>query len=161
MSSFVRRRATAFGLRRMAGVHLVSAHTGMGVNILSEDLEGLLGKDRDIWVVGSQNAGKSSLINKLSVRYGGPGEEDGGPVASHLPGTTLGVVKLERLLPGGSDVYDTPGLLQAHQVASRLNAEEARAVLPRRRLFPRTYRAAVGGTVHIGGLVRRCRLTSF
>jgi len=51
--------------------------------------------------VGAQNAGKSSLINRLSKRYGGPGEADGGPIASHLPGTTLGVVKLPKLLPNG------------------------------------------------------------
>ena len=42
-------------------------------------------------MVGAQNAGKSSLINRLSKRYGGPGPDDGGPLASHLPGTTLGV----------------------------------------------------------------------
>jgi hypothetical protein len=30
------------------------------------------------------------------------GEKDGGPIASHLPGTTLGVVKLPSLLPNGS-----------------------------------------------------------
>ena len=41
-------------------------------------------------MVGAQNAGKSSLINRLSKRYGGPGPADGGPLASHLPGTTLG-----------------------------------------------------------------------
>jgi hypothetical protein len=66
----------------------------------------------------------------------------------------LGVVKLENLLPNGSDVYDTPGLLQSFQVASRLNNEEARMVLPRARLKPRTYRAEIGSTIHIGGLAR-------
>ena len=109
----------------------VSAHTGMGVNILSEQLEQLLDEGKEVWVVGAQNAGKSSLINRLSKKYGGPGPDEGGPLASHVPGTTLGVVRLQDLLPNGSDVYDTPGLLQPFQVASRLTADEARAVLPR------------------------------
>ena len=105
-------------------------------------------------MVGAQNAGKSSIINRLSRMYGGPGPEDGGPLASHLPRTTLGVVRLENLLPNGSDVFDTPGLLQLFQVSSRLDNEEARMVLPRRRLQPRTYRAEIGSTIHIGGLAR-------
>ena len=154
VSSFCRRRAKTFGLARASGVHLVSAHTGMGINILSEQLEELLDEGKEVWVVGAQNAGKSSLINRLSKRYGGPGPDEGGPLASHLPGTTVGVVKLESLLPNGSDVFDTPGLLQPFQVASRLNNEEARMVLPRSRLKPRTYRAEIGSTVHIGGLAR-------
>ena len=165
VTSFARRRAKALGLQRASGVHLVSAHTGMGTTVLAEQLEQLLDEGKEAWVVGAQNAGKSSLINRLSQKYG---KHDGsnddisdvsggagvGPLASHLPGTTLGVVRLENLLPFGADVYDTPGLLQPSQVSSRLSSEEARMVLPRRRLTPRTYRAEIGSTVHIGGLGR-------
>ena len=164
VTSFARRRAKALGLQRASGVHLVSAHTGMGTTVLAEQLEQLLDEGKEAWVVGAQNAGKSSLINRLSQKYGGGGVDDItkdvnggpglGPIASHLPGTTLGVVRLENLLPSGADVYDTPGLLQPSQVSSRLNSEEARMVLPRKRLTPRTYRAEIGSTIHVGGLGR-------
>ena len=164
VTGFARRRAKALGLQRASGVHLVSAHTGMGTTVLAEQLEQLLDEGKEAWVVGAQNAGKSSLINRLSQKYGGGGVDDVtrdvnggpglGPIASHLPGTTLGVVRLENLLQSGADVYDTPGLLQPSQVSSRLNSEEARMVLPRKRLTPRTYRAEIGSTLHVGGLGR-------
>ena len=154
LTSFVRRRSKDFGLSRCAGVHLVSAKAGMGVAILAQQLEDMLDRGKEVYVVGAQNAGKSSLINRLSQRYGGPGEEDGGPIASPLPGTTLGMVKLPALLPNSSDVYDTPGLLQPFQLSSRLNGDEMKMVLPNKRVTPRTYRIEVGGTIHIGGLAR-------
>ena len=154
LTSFVRRRSKDFGLSRCAGVHLVSAKAGMGVAILAQQLEDMLDRGKEVYVVGAQNAGKSSLINRLSQRYGGPGEEDGGPIASPLPGTTLGMVKLPALLPNSSDVYDTPGLLQPFQLSSRLNGDEMKVVLPNKRVTPRTYRIEVGGTIHIGGLAR-------
>ena len=79
VTSFVRRRAKDLGLKRASGVHLVSAHTGMGVNILSEQLETLLDEGREVWVVGAQNAGKSSLINRLSKSTGVPGPRTADP----------------------------------------------------------------------------------
>jgi ribosome biogenesis GTPase A len=154
LTSFVRQRSKDFGLSRCSGVHLVSAKAGMGMEILANQLEEMLDRGKEVYVVGAQNAGKSSLINRLSSKYGGPGEEDGGPIASPLPGTTLGMVKLASLLPNGSDVYDTPGLLQPFQLSSRLTGEEMKMVLPNKRLMPRTYRIQVGGTIHIGALAR-------
>ena len=69
-----------------------------------------------VWVIGAQNAGKSSLINALAAHYYGPrSAAGGGPVASHVPGTTLDLVTLDKLLPGRRSLIDTPGLLQRHQ----------------------------------------------
>jgi ribosome biogenesis GTPase A len=65
----------------------------------ASQLAQLLDVGKEVFVVGAQNSGKSSLINRLSKLYGGPG--DGGPLASHLPGTTLGraVYKLTSVHP--------------------------------------------------------------
>ena len=109
VTSFARRRAKALGLQRASGVHLVSAHTGMGTTVLAEQLEQLLDEGKEAWVVGAQNAGKSSLINRLSQKYGKvngsndvtwdvSGGAGVGPLASHLPGTTLGVVRAGELV---------------------------------------------------------------
>ena len=159
LTQFVRRRAKAFGMQSASEVLLASATAGMGIKVLSAELEDILRnrgghKKKDVYVVGAQNAGKSSLINRLSSRYDGPTDKTGGPLASHVPGTTIGILKLEGILPNETDVYDTPGLLQPHQLSARMTADEAKMILPKKRLIPRTYRAEIGGTIHIGGITR-------
>jgi len=159
LTQFVRRRAKAFGMQSASEVLLASATAGMGIRVLSDELEDILRnrgghKKKDVYVVGAQNAGKSSLINRLSSRYDGPTDKTGGPLASHVPGTTIGILKLEGILPNDTDVYDTPGLLQPHQLSARMTADEAKIILPKKRMIPRTYRIQVGGTIHIGGVSR-------
>ena len=159
LTQFVRRRAKAFGMQSASEVLLASATAGMGIRVLSDELEDILRnrgghKKKDVYVVGAQNAGKSSLINRLSSRYDGPTDKTGGPLASHVPGTTIGILKLEGILPNDTDVYDTPGLLQSHQLSARMTADEAKIILPKKRMIPRTYRIQIGGTVHVGGVSR-------
>lgn len=49
-------------------------------------------------------------------------------------------------------VFDTPGVPHPYQLTSRLNLRELAAVLPRRRLKPRTYCVPVGNSILIGAL---------
>jgi hypothetical protein len=51
-------------------------------------------------------------------------------------------------------VFDTPGVPHPYQLTSRLNLRELAAVLPRRRLKPRTYCVPVGNSVTMGGFAR-------
>jgi hypothetical protein len=75
-------------------------------------------------------------------------------VASHVAGTTLGCVRLDGLLPSRRALVDTPGLLHSHQLTARLAADEARAVLPRKPLKPRTFRLPQGAAISVGALFR-------
>lgn len=70
LEQWVRRRSKSGGVGRIAGVHLVSAFKGWGVEQLAENIKQLAGPRGDCWVVGAQNAGKSSLINSLA-KYAG------------------------------------------------------------------------------------------
>ena len=84
VADWARRRARAAGVRRPDAVHVVSAARGTGVRQLLADLHSRLGGRGDVWVVGSQNAGKSSLLNAMKAevarwkRGGGGGEGEGG-----------------------------------------------------------------------------------
>ncbi|KAH7849719.1 hypothetical protein Vadar_022085 [Vaccinium darrowii] len=57
-----------------------------------------------------------------------------------VPGTTLGIVRVEGVLPSQAKLYDTPGLLHPHQISTRLTREEQRLVQISKELKPRTYR---------------------
>ncbi|XWS46787.1 hypothetical protein CRYUN_Cryun14cG0098100 [Craigia yunnanensis] len=61
---------------------------------------------------------------------------------------------VEGVLPGQAKLFDTPGLLQPHQMTSRLTREEQKLVYVSKELKPRTYRIKAGNTVHIAGLIR-------
>ena len=91
-------------------VVLISAEKGWGI----EDLLTAINQNRDhedVYIVGTTNVGKSTLINKLielSV-----GEKDV-VTTSRFPGTTLDMIDIP--LDETSFMYDTPGIIQEHQM---------------------------------------------
>ncbi|KAL3529735.1 hypothetical protein ACH5RR_009057 [Cinchona calisaya] len=151
LEHWVRTRARECGASKLTTVHLVSAVKDWGVKNLVDDVVSLAGSRGLVWAIGAQNAGKSTLINAIGKSVGGK--------VSHLteapvPGTTLGIVRVEGVLPGNAKLFDTPGLLHPHQISTRLTREEQKLVHINKELKPRTYRIKVGHSIHIGGLVR-------
>lgn len=151
LEHWVRTRARENGMGRLTSVHFVSAIKDWGVKNLVDDVIDLAGPRGQVWAIGAQNAGKSTLINAIGKSVGGD--------VSHLteapvPGTTLGILRVEGVLPGKAKLFDTPGLLHPHQISTRLTRKEQRLINISKELKPRTYRIKVGHSIHIGGLVR-------
>ncbi|KAL9140677.1 hypothetical protein ABFS82_14G053000 [Erythranthe guttata] len=151
LEHWVRVRARVGGAGRLSGVHLVSSLRDWGVKTLVDDVVKFAGQRGNVWTVGAQNAGKSTLINAIGKCVGN--------AVTHLteapvPGTTLGIVRIEGMFNGKVKLLDTPGLLHPHQISTRLTAEEQKLVRIEKELKPRTYRIKVGHSVHIGGLLR-------
>lgn len=156
----------SLGLRRVAGVHMVSSTKGAGIaDLLAEAVRTAKRKGCDIYVVGAANVGKSSFINKVVAsrkqhskkRAGGSGKKKGrqagsGLTTSVIPGTTLDSIRI----PLGRDInlYDTPGIIVNHQLTNRLTVEELRAVLPSKNVECVTYRLGEGKSLFLGGLAR-------
>lgn len=151
LERWVRKRVSEGGLPKPSAVHIVSSHTKMGVKSLLVDIQNSIGTRGDVWVVGAQNAGKSSLINAMRTSAG---LLPSTITAAPLPGTTLGIVDVPGLVPKGCRMLDTPGVRHEYQLTSLLLPDEVKMVLPRRHLKPRTYRIGSGNTISIGGIAR-------
>lgn len=140
LDRWVRRRAKAGGAPKLNGVYLVSARKDLGVRNLLSFIKDLAGPRGNIWVIGAQNAGKSTLINTIAKNEGVKVTR---LTEASVPGTTLGILRIAGILPAKAKMYDTPGLLHPYLMTVRLNREEQKMVEIRKELQPRTYRIKV------------------
>lgn len=151
LDRWVRNRAKAAGAPKLNGVYLVSARKDLGVRNLLSFIKDLAGPRGNVWVIGAQNAGKSTLINAFTKKEGVKATR---LTEAAIPGTTLGILRIPGILPAKAKMYDTPGLLHPYLMSMRLNREEQKMVEIRKELQPRTYRMKAGQTVYVGGLMR-------
>lgn len=138
-------------LPALHSLHIVSCKTGSGLPQLLSQMQDIMAYRRmDAYVVGAANAGKSSFINYCLKKAPG---KDGALTTSHLPGTTLGVVRVS-VMAGQYALFDTPGIILPTQVTSLLDTTELAAVVPKKRAEHVTLRVAEGKSVLLGGLAR-------
>lgn len=140
LEHWVRAQAREGGAGRLTSVHLVSAVRDWGVKTLVDDVVSFAGARGHVWAVGAQNAGKSTLINAIGKCVGAKATH---VTEASVPGTTLGIVRMEGVLPGKAKLFDTPGLLHPHQISTRLTADEQKLTRVDKELKPRTYRIKV------------------
>lgn len=107
-------------------------------------------KKRDVYVVGVTNVGKSSLVNALLKHYGN--EKTHLITTSEYPGTTLDLIEIP--LDDRSNLYDTPGIINEHQMAHLVKVEDLHYLLSRGELRPRGYQLSDNQTLYFGGLGR-------
>uniref|UniRef100_A0A7N0T492 CP-type G domain-containing protein n=1 Tax=Kalanchoe fedtschenkoi TaxID=63787 RepID=A0A7N0T492_KALFE len=151
LDRWVRHRARANGAPRLNTVYLVSARKDLGVRNLLSFIKELAGPRGNVWVIGAQNAGKSTLINAFAKREGVNASK---LTEAAVPGTTLGIIRIGGILSAKAKMFDTPGLLHPYLMSMRLNRDEQKMVEIRKELQPRTYRMKASQTVFVGGLMR-------
>jgi len=135
LRGWVSREAQKAGLKRtkLTDVYPVSCHKSIGIKSIGKLLE-QAGAQPEFYVVGAANTGKSSLLNRLSLRKRkGVGqvaaEAADGFMVSVLPGTTIAplVMKYQQ---GNMKLIDTPGLLVPGSLSERLTLEDLKEVIP-------------------------------
>ena len=124
---YLRDRLQSKGLRVLSA-HAVCASSGQGVGALVDAILPMLG-GRDVFVCGSVNVGKSTLVKAMSaemaarVRFRGRHAhrrrerlEAYAVTTSHLPGTTLQAVRIPCFASFKHALWDTPGIINRHNV---------------------------------------------
>jgi hypothetical protein len=144
LDRWVRGRAKAFGAPKLDAVFLISVHRDLAVRNLISYIKESAGPRSNVWVIGAQNAGKSTLINAFAKKQG---VKITRLTEAAVPGTTLGILRVTGVLPAKAKMYDTPGLLHPYIMAMRLNNEERKMVEIRKELRPRSFRVKVSGFV--------------
>ena len=132
-----------------ASVHLISAEKGWGIDQVISDIKRRR-TGHDVYVIGCTNVGKSTFINRIIKAYGA---RDAAQITtSRFPGTTLDLIEIP--LDDGRTLYDTPGIINPHQMAHFVDKEELKTIMPKKEIKPKIYQLNERQTLFFGGLAR-------
>ncbi|MEN2765917.1 ribosome biogenesis GTPase YqeH [Ornithinibacillus xuwenensis] len=144
---WLRSSAKELGLK-VKDVFLISSVKGYGIEELTEQIE-YYRENRDVYIVGTTNVGKSTFINRLIKQSVG---ESDVITTSYFPGTTLGFIEIP--LDDQSALIDTPGIVNHEQIAHYISDHALKIITPNKEIKPRVYQLNAEQTLFIGGLAR-------
>ena len=140
-------RVEEVGLRPLE-VILTSALNKDSIRTLMNKIDKVR-KGRDVYIVGSTNVGKSTIINQIiNIATDSPDVI----TTSYFPGTTLGSIEIP--LDDGQAIIDTPGIILRANMTNSLSKQDLKKVIPRREIKPVIYQLEEQQAVFLGGLAR-------
>ncbi|MGX9135350.1 ribosome biogenesis GTPase YqeH [Rummeliibacillus sp. JY-2-4R] len=145
--NWLKREAKELGLKPI-DVLLVSAQKGQGMQEAMDAIDKYR-KGQDVYVVGCTNVGKSTFINRIIKQATGEGDII---TTSYFPGTTLDMIEIP--LDDGHAIYDTPGIINHHQMAHYLDPSELKFIMPKKEIKPKVFQLNPEQTLFIGALAR-------
>ena len=105
-------------------------------------------KKNNIYVVGTTNGGKSTLINKIIKNYS---DNDVVITSSMYPSTTLDKIEINIL---GLNVIDTPGLINKGSIVNYIDNNLLKKITIKKEIKPKTYQLNGKGSILIEDLIR-------
>ncbi|WP_028561707.1 ribosome biogenesis GTPase YqeH [Paenibacillus pinihumi] len=147
LRNWVQQQAKAQGLKTV-DVVLCSAKRNLGFERVVEAME-YYREGRDVYVVGSTNVGKSTLINRLIRDYS---DLDSELTTSRYPGTTLNAVRIP--IDDGKYIIDTPGIVYSSRFTEVVPKSVLKAILPEQTLKPLVFQLNPRQTLFFGALAR-------
>ncbi len=145
--NWMKQSAKELGLKPV-DVCLISAVKGIGMTQVMEAIERHR-SGKDVYVVGCTNVGKSTFINRIIEEVTGEGSVI---TTSYFPGTTLDIIEIP--LDDGAAIYDTPGIINHHQMAHFVDKKDLKVITPKREIRPKVYQLNEQQTLFFGGLAR-------
>ncbi len=106
-------------------------------------------KDKNVYVVGFTNAGKSTMINRLIYNYGSTSPNI---TTSFLPTTTIDTIEIA--LDDDLTLIDTPGLLEEGNIINYIDPDIMKQITPQKEIKPITYQIKEKQTIVVDDFVR-------
>ncbi|CAD2076190.1 ribosome biogenesis GTPase YqeH [Phocicoccus pinnipedialis] len=142
--------------KKMLADEGITAHETITISaIKGHNLKALLdivskeSKGQDIYIVGTTNVGKSTLINKLIEDS--TGEKDV-ITTSNIPGTTLGLIDIP--ISETQSFIDTPGVVVDSQMTHFISPKDLKVIMPKKEIKPKNFQLNEGQTLFISSLAR-------
>lgn len=145
LSLWVRHQAKVLGLK-VKDIILISVHKKHHIDELIAMMDRYR-KGRNVYILGSTNVGKSSLINQF-LRSEGMLDYDL-ITTSIIPATTLNLIEIPFFEKG--ILYDTPGLVGDDNILSLVDAKDFKTIMPKNEIRPGVYQLNEGQSLLIGG----------
>ena len=105
--------------------------------------------NKDIYLVGNTNSGKSTLINKLQKNYGQVIDKN--ITISMYPSTTLSLIKINL---NNLTIIDTPGLIDQNNLTNYLDKSDLKKLTPQKEIKPKTCQISKEGSIIIDNYLR-------
>ena len=127
-------------------VVIISTKNNYNLDTLMDRIN--LYKTDNVFVVGSTNAGKSSLINKIVDNYS---LEKSSITISPMPSTTLSDIKIKMK---DFTLIDTPGFVDDGSIFNFLDIDKIKKIQVKKEIKPRTYQIKNGESLIIDDFLR-------
>ncbi|WP_188453593.1 ribosome biogenesis GTPase YqeH [Virgibacillus oceani] len=147
LMQWLRSQAKDAGMN-VSDVYLISSVKGHGLDELKQAIERYR-DNQDVYIVGTTNVGKSTLINRLIKDSSGVKDVI---TTSYFPGTTLGFIEIP--LDNDTALIDTPGIVNKQQIAHYISDKDLKVITPNKEIKPRIYQINSKQSLFFGGLGR-------
>ena len=127
-------------------IHIISSKTNEKIDELYNKIK----KYKEVYLVGTTNSGKSSLINRLIKNYGDK-ETNQTVTTSMYPSTTLNkiMIKLKDIT-----LIDTPGLINKDNIVNYLPPKDIKKITPKKEIKPKSCQIEGKGSLIIDNYLR-------
>ncbi|WP_100402287.1 ribosome biogenesis GTPase YqeH [Bacillus sp. FJAT-42315] len=144
---WMKQEARELGLKPI-DVLLVSSTKGQSIQEAIDAID-YYRNEKDVYVVGCTNVGKSTFINRIIKEVSG---EKDVITTSHFPGTTLDMIEIP--LDDDQALIDTPGIINHHQMAHFVDKRDLKYITPKKEIKPKVFQLNEEQTLFFGGLAR-------
>ncbi len=105
--------------------------------------------DKNVYLVGNTNAGKSTLLNKLIKNYS---SKDIEITTSILPSTTLNQIIVP--LNDNLTLIDTPGIIDDENIINIVDYKLLKRIIPKVEIKPKTYQLKIKKSIEVENIIR-------